>query len=106
MVLIKLQFFRVIGPSSRFEIGLREMKHLPGEIHSNRIIIRPFTQADLAGFVSYMTDKRVTKYLAFNEEQKSEPGARQLLGIVIESYASENPISAFAVTLKDGTFVG
>ena len=86
--------------------GGRINLQLLNRINTDRLIIRPFRQDDLAGFICYMTDERVTRYLDFSEEQRTESGASELLTAVTDSYASESPLFAYAVTLKDGTFVG
>jgi ribosomal-protein-alanine N-acetyltransferase len=79
---------------------------LPTHIHTDRLVIRPFKQSDLALFLSFMTNERVTRYLGFNDEHRSDAGARELFYSILDSYDSSSPLFAYAVALKDGTFVG
>ena len=79
---------------------------LPDAIDTDRLIIRPFRQEDIDGYLLFMTDERATRYLMFTDEQKTEEGARQLFSAVVDSYASDKPIFAYAVTLRDNRFIG
>ena len=47
-----------------------------------------------------MLDERVTKYLNFTSEQKTEQGAKELLEMTINSYVTPNPLFALAITDK------
>ncbi len=79
---------------------------LPDAILTNRLTIRPFQQDDLDSYLSFMTDERATKHLAFTDEQKTAEGAKDLFATVVESYGSNNPIFAYAIALKDNRFIG
>src|SRR5688572_24945399 len=60
--------------------------------------MRPFDKKDEKKFVSFMTTSSITKNLAFDDTVKSANGARDLLTQTIDSYKSDKPQLAFAVT--------
>ena len=73
---------------------------IPSQLKSSRLIIRPFKTTDLGSFLEFMLDERVTKYLNFTPEQKTEQGAKELLEMTINSYVTPNPLFALAITDK------
>lgn len=80
---------------------------LPDAIETDRLVIRPFRQSDLDGYLSFMTDAEATRYLLFDDEQRTEKGARALFDAVRASYASAEPIFAYVIARKeDNAFVG
>ncbi len=66
-------------------------------ITSKRLRIRQFKTDDLEEFISFMTDRGSTKFLTFDDDQKTRKGATDLLKATIDSYGSDNPMMAFAV---------
>jgi RimJ/RimL family protein N-acetyltransferase len=79
---------------------------LPDAILTDLLTIRPFHQDDLDRYLSFMTDERVTRHLMFTDEQKTGEGAKHLFTTIMRSYVSENPIFAYAIALKDNSFIG
>jgi len=80
--------------------------NLPEKIVTERLIIRPFCQQDLEGYLDFMTNEEATRYLNFTAEQKTADGAKALFDFVVASYTSENPIFAYVIALQDNTFIG
>ena len=70
-------------------------------LETERFIIRLFQPKDLHAFLDFMMDSNSTKYLAFDEEQKTESGARALFNFVCSSYHSNNPVCSYAIAEKD-----
>ena len=66
-----------------------------------RFVIRKFKPKDLSDFLEFMLDDDSTKYLAFNEEQKTKEGAKALFDFVCNSYKSANPIHSYAIAEKN-----
>ncbi|MBN1856749.1 MAG: GNAT family N-acetyltransferase [Dehalococcoidia bacterium] len=81
------------------------MKLIQG-IETPRLVIRPFTSQDEAAFVDFMQSEDAVRYLMFTDEQKTADGARMLLQAVIDSYAGNHPIHSYAITLRDGPWIG
>ncbi|MCG8670513.1 MAG: GNAT family N-acetyltransferase [Pseudomonadales bacterium] len=76
-------------------------------IKSNRLRIRHFEATDIEDFVGFMIDPDSTKFLTFDQAQKSREGAEELLRFTIDSYASESPLMAFAIEDRtSGKLVG
>lgn len=67
---------------------------------TKRFVIRRFEEDDFDGFLSFMLDKQSTKYLMFDDEQKTEPGARMLFDYVCGAYDSNQPIHSYAIADK------
>jgi [ribosomal protein S5]-alanine N-acetyltransferase len=63
--------------------------------------IRRFEPKDLDEFLEFMLDKESTEYLMFEEEQKTERGARDLFYFVVDSYHSPEPVHSYAIADKD-----
>lgn len=82
------------------------MVPLPPFIESERLVIRPFKDEDRDAYLAFMTDSEATRYLLFTDDQRTEEGAGALLDAVRGSYATEDPIFAYAIALKDDTFIG
>ena len=79
----------------------------PHSINAKRVVIRRFKKSDTKGFIKFMTDNRITDNLVFDENSKSEHGAKDLLTITIRSYDKEQPMMAFAIEDKTtGEFIG
>lgn len=66
-------------------------------IRSEHLRIRRFEWQDVDVFVDFMTNHESTKYLAFDDEQKSREGAKELIKATIDAYDSDSPMMAFAV---------
>ena len=76
-------------------------------ILSERLRIRQFEWQDVDVFVDFMTDHESTKYLTFDDEQKSRKGAKELIKATINAYDSDSPMMAFAVEDRiSSEFVG
>lgn len=82
------------------------MIKLPSQITTERLIIRPFHDGDRTAYLDFMTEERATRYLVFTPEQKTEAGALQLFDFITDSYASDDPIFAYAIALPDDRFIG
>jgi len=83
-----------------------EPMRIPDEIRTERLVIRPFRDADTAGYLEFMTDPRATRYLSVEPEQKTAAGARTLLDLVRGSYESDHPVWALAIEASPRGFVG
>jgi len=79
---------------------------IPGSIRSERVLIRPFGDEDLAGYLAFMTDAEATRYLLLEPEQKTQAGARALFDLVVQSYDTDEPIWALAITTEADGFIG
>lgn len=80
---------------------------LPNNISSRRVSLRPLKENDMQAFVSFMTDSSATKYLLFEEEQKTVKGAHDLLDLVIMSYETDEQIYSLAIADRDSdAFIG
>lgn len=80
--------------------------NLPESIETERLLIRPFRLEDFESYLEFMTDERATRYLLFNDDQKTVEGARELLDFIIQSYQSDEPVFAYAIALKNHQFIG
>ena len=69
-------------------------------IETKRLVIRRFIDSDLELFLAFMLDERSTKYLMFDEEQKTKSGATNLFNIVRNSYDTKQPVYSFAIAEK------
>lgn len=59
--------------------------------------IRRFEPGDVDPFARFMTDPESTRFLTFEEGQKTDVGACLLIEATIVSYSSKTPMLAFAV---------
>jgi [ribosomal protein S5]-alanine N-acetyltransferase len=76
-------------------------------LETERLFIRQLHKTDEEAFILLMTNQLVTNNLAFDETVKTKEGAADLLKQTIESYRSDDPLLAFAVTNKiNNSFVG
>ncbi|QDT40316.1 hypothetical protein Pan241w_03720 [Gimesia alba] len=66
-------------------------------IRTERLLIRRFTSTDSSGYLRFMLDDGSTRFLAFDEEQTTEAGARALFNYVIENYDSPDVVHAYAI---------
>ena len=87
---------------------MTESARTPGLLTvSPRLRIRRFRPGDTEDFVGFMVDPESTRFLAFDDEQKSRDGATALLHETIAAYDSDSPMMAFAAEdRRDGHFVG
>ena len=69
-------------------------------LETERFIIRRFEAKDVDDFLAFMLDDESTKYLAFEDEQKTAEGARALFDFVYSSYESDNPIHSYVIAAK------
>ncbi len=70
-------------------------------------VIRKFELKDFSAFLEFMLDDESTKYLAFDDEQKTKDGAKALFDFVCSSYESEDPVHSYAIVDKDsGRYIG
>lgn len=78
---------------------------LPIETH--RLRIRHLEHGDLQPLLRFMLDEESTRFLAFDPADKTREGAQALFQFIIESYASKEPVQAFAIEdLHSGAYVG
>ena len=76
-------------------------------VTTTRVKIRRFMESDAKAFISFMTDADSTRFLEFEDDQKTAAGASAILKATIDSYSAEQPLLAFAVEhLSNGEFVG
>lgn len=68
-------------------------------IETKRFVLRPHHMGDLAGLTSFFVDPSCTKYMLIPGEMQNPEGARQGLELLIQSYATPQPI--FALSIAD-----
>ncbi|WP_164913615.1 GNAT family N-acetyltransferase [Methanoculleus taiwanensis] len=79
---------------------------IPETLLTDRLRIRPYLPDDLDSLVCFFNDPRVTRYTDLPEGQTREETAA-FLDMLIASYATDEPIFAFAVTRRDtGEIIG
>jgi RimJ/RimL family protein N-acetyltransferase len=69
-------------------------------IETDRFVIRRFKEKDLKAFLEFMLNGESTQYLAFEDEQKTEEGAKALFNYVCSGYDSELPIHSYVIAEK------
>ncbi len=69
-------------------------------IITEKLIIRRLKPEDLDSFLNFMVNPESTKYLAFEESQKTEDGAKALFEYVYGAYDSEEPVHSYAIADK------
>lgn len=74
--------------------------NLIDKIAGKRIIIRPFIQADFGAFQSFMKNSDSTKYLLFEEEQKTDKGILELFDYTLKSYSKDMAMASLAIADK------
>jgi RimJ/RimL family protein N-acetyltransferase len=67
---------------------------------TERLRIRRFESKDLDAFLEFMLDEDSTKYLMFEDAQKTEQGARELFQLVSNSYESPDIVHSYAIADK------
>ena len=67
---------------------------------TERFVIRRFAAKDLDAFLAFMLDPESTRYLAFEEEQKTEAGARALFDYVVAAYDTADPVHSYVIAEK------
>ncbi|QQS41349.1 MAG: GNAT family N-acetyltransferase [Acidobacteriota bacterium] len=76
-------------------------------ISTERLEIRQLRPGDLPKFIECMTDPGSTRYLQFEEEQKTKKGAAGLSEAVLASFRSDGPVHSYAIVEEEsGEFVG
>ncbi|MCG8587003.1 MAG: GNAT family N-acetyltransferase [Pirellulales bacterium] len=76
-------------------------------ITTNRLTIRQFEPADVDDYLRFMLDDESTKYLAFDDDQRTETGARALFEYVMHSYDTAETVHAYAIgESSTGAYVG
>lgn len=76
-------------------------------ISTERLIIRKFESQDLDPFLSFMLNDNSTRFLTFEDEQKTEPGATALFEYVLQAYTSPDPVYSYAIVeLETDEYVG
>lgn len=68
---------------------------------TERFVIRRFDESDLQRFLSFMLNEKSTKYLMFEDEQKTEAGAKALFDYVRGAYDSNEPIHSYVIAEKE-----
>jgi len=80
---------------------------LPEQLMTRRLIIRRFNLDDLDDLYNFMSNSEATKFLDFNEDQKTYEGCATLLEAVVGSYDGEEPVWSFVIERKhDGKYAG
>lgn len=67
---------------------------------TERLVIRRFEKTDLPLFLNFMLDSESTTYLMFEDEQKTEDGAKALFNYVCDAYDSNQPVHSYAIADK------
>ena len=76
-------------------------------IFTERLIIRRFEEEDLEPFLNFMLDSESTKYLMFEDIQKTKAGAKELFDFVQASYDSPEPLHSYVIAYKNtGQYLG
>ncbi len=72
---------------------------VPDEILTRRLRLRRHQEDDIDAFEGFMTDPEATRYMPFEDEQKTSDGARAMLREVAELYDSDAPVFSMTITL-------
>ncbi len=76
-------------------------------IFTERLIIRRFEEEDLEPFLDFMLDSESTKYLLFEDIQKTKAGAKELFDFVCASYDAPQPLHSYVIADKNtGQYFG
>ncbi len=70
-------------------------------IFTERLIIRRFEEEDLEPFLDFMLDAEPTKYLMFEDAQKTKTGAKELFDFACASYYSAEPVHSYVIAEKN-----
>ena len=70
-------------------------------METSRFVIRRFEENDFQSFLNFMLDEESTKFLMFENEQKTESGAKALFDYVCGAYNSSEPVHSYAIAEKD-----
>ncbi len=80
---------------------------IPAGIVTDRLRLRPLEPDDCEAFVEFMTTPRATRYLTFDEDQRTPEGARTLFAYLVDAYDSDAPVFILAVTEREnGAWLG
>jgi ribosomal-protein-alanine N-acetyltransferase len=79
---------------------------IPEAVRTDRLVIRPFVEEDVDGYLGFMTDERAIRYLSLQPEQRTEAGARALFEFVRTSYETDHPAWVLAIEAPPHGFVG
>jgi ribosomal-protein-alanine N-acetyltransferase len=78
----------------------------PASLATERLIIRPYGREDLESLFLFFNDIRVTRYTDLPDGRTRKETAA-FLDYILASYTTEDPLYAFAVTLKEsGEIIG
>jgi RimJ/RimL family protein N-acetyltransferase len=67
---------------------------------TERLVVRRFAKEDLAFFLRFMLDPESTKYLAFDEAQKTQKGAKAQFDQVVSAYDKDDAVHSYAIAEK------
>lgn len=73
---------------------------VPEEILTRRLRLRRHSEGDIEAFQDFMTDPVSTRYMPFEDEQKTAAGARAMLLDVAELYDTDAPVFSMTITLQ------
>lgn len=74
---------------------------VPDEILTRRLRLRRHTAGDVEAFQGFMTDPASTRYMAFDDAQKTAAGAHAMMMGVADLYDSQTPVFSMTITLRD-----
>ncbi|AXA34359.1 GNAT family N-acetyltransferase [Francisella adeliensis] len=75
-------------------------------IQAPRLQIVNFNKSHKPGLINFFTNKQNTQFLFLEESQKTMKGAGELFDFVVSNYRTENHIHSYAITNKNGEFIG
>lgn len=80
---------------------------LPVSLETDRLIIRPFVDADFEPFFSFIRDEKATRYMSFTPQQRTLVGAQETFELILQNYGGKNQIFALAVIQRwDKKYIG
>lgn len=75
---------------------------LPSSLTTDRLILRPHTEADFDSFFSLISDDQATKFIQIPEEEMTREGLKSFFEEVLTSLESSSPVFGLAI-LEKGT---